>query len=452
VYPAVPEIEIERYTEYRDRSGSERSITPSSPSDTFSDASTTPPTRTMDAERLRSLEQDAVAQREQSRVIAETLQVLLSKINNLETQRTSPTPEVAGHKTARSATPPDNHKSRHRVRPCAPAEFDGDRAKGRTWLTTVLLYLTLAQTEFEDDTQRIHWALSFFRSGRAATFAQRMVREETDSGVPSYDDWATFQHAFIADFCPENEATTAIMRLESSAYYQGKRPVDIYVDEFRDLISISRYTDPITVVLKFRRGLHPTTQDKIAESGSDRPSDSNVEGWYKAARRFDQNRLANEAFHMSGWRRTPTTTTISNQVAPTCSAFTLSRNGPATNPPMPLSSWTPPPPRSTQQSMGTPMDIDAQRARSTPRLCHRCKATDHVIRDCPQRFDVRHMNVEEEDDLFMRLCANRDAREAAAQNDDKDHPYVTDIDGNVTTATELLDRDVKESDFLRSSG
>jgi hypothetical protein len=267
-----------------------------------------------------------------------------------------------------------------------------------------------------------------------------------------YDDWASFQEAFIADFCPENEATTAIMKLESSTYYQGKRAVDAYVDEYRDLISTSQYTDPITIVLKFRRGLNPATQDKIAESGIDRPSDSNVEGWYRAARRFDQNRLANEAFHMSSWRRTPATTPLPSQIAPTRSSFAFGRRDPTTIPQKPLSSWTPPPPRSTPQSMGTPMDIDAQRARSTPRLCHRCKATDHVIRDCPQRFDVRHMNIEEEEDLFMQLCANRDAREATSQHDDREHPYVTDIDGNVTIATELLDRDMKESDFLRSSG
>ena len=37
-------------------------------------------------------------------------------------------------------------------------------------------------------------------------------------------------------------------------------------------------------------------QNKVAESGTDHPDDEDFDGWYGAARRFDQNRLANEAF------------------------------------------------------------------------------------------------------------------------------------------------------------
>jgi hypothetical protein len=86
------------------------------------------------------------------------------------------------------------------------------------------------------------------------------------------------------------------MRLESDPYFQGQRNVEAYIDEFRDLVDMSGYTDPIAIVLKFRRGLNLTTQDKIAESGTDRPRDNDHQGWYVAARRFDLNRLANEAF------------------------------------------------------------------------------------------------------------------------------------------------------------
>jgi hypothetical protein len=59
---------------------------------------------------------------------------------------------------------------------------------------------------------------------------------------------------------------------------------------------MSGYTDPIAIVLKFHQGLNATTQDRIAESGTDRPQDNDHHGWYVAARRFDLNRLANEAF------------------------------------------------------------------------------------------------------------------------------------------------------------
>jgi hypothetical protein len=114
-----------------------------------------------------------------------------------------------------------------------------------------------------------------------------------------FASWHNFTEEFTATFCPENEATTALMWLESDWYCQGKQNVETYIDEFKDLIDLSGYTDSIAMVLKFHRGLNPTTQDRIAESGMDRPSDTDFNGWFKAARRLDLNRLANEAFHLA---------------------------------------------------------------------------------------------------------------------------------------------------------
>jgi hypothetical protein len=84
-----------------------------------------------------------------------------------------------------------------------------------------------------------------------------------------FASWDEFREEFMAVFCPENEATTALMRLESDRYFQGKQNVEAYIDEFKDLVDLSGYTDAITIVLKFCRGLNSTTQDRIAESGTD---------------------------------------------------------------------------------------------------------------------------------------------------------------------------------------
>jgi hypothetical protein len=124
----------------------------------------------------------------------------------------------------------------------------------------------------------------------------------------AFADWTDFTSEFRTTFCPENEATSALMRLESDRYFQGQRNVEAYIDEFRDLVDISGYTDPIAIVLKFCQGLNPTTQDKIAESGTDRPRDNDHQGWYMAARRFDLNWLANEAFRYGSQR--PDTSTL----------------------------------------------------------------------------------------------------------------------------------------------
>jgi hypothetical protein len=103
------------------------------------------------------------------------------------------------------------------------------------------------------------------------------------SGKMCFASWDEFRDEFMVVFCPENEATTALMRLESDHYFQAKRNVEAYIDEFKDLVDLSGYTNPIARVLKFRQGLNLTTQDRIAESGTDRPSDMDFEGWFKAA-------------------------------------------------------------------------------------------------------------------------------------------------------------------------
>jgi hypothetical protein len=155
----------------------------------------------------------------------------------------------------------------------------------------------LTQSDFVEDQVHIHWALSYFKGRRAVNFTERIIRQEMRTGKMCFASWDEFREEFTAAFCPENEATTALMRLESDRYFQGKCNIEAYIDEFKDIVNLSGYTDPIAIVLKFRRGLNSMTQDRIAESGMDRPKDRDFDGWFKATRRLDLNRLANEAFH-----------------------------------------------------------------------------------------------------------------------------------------------------------
>jgi hypothetical protein len=153
----------------------------------------------------------------------------------------------------------------------SPDNFDGNRSKGHAFLTSCELYLSLTGLDYPDEQSHIHWALSFFKSRCVATFAECIVRQEMRTGVMAFTDWTDFTSEFMSTFCPENEAMSALMRLELDRYFQGQRNVEVYIDEFKDLVNMSGYTDPIAIVLKFRGGLNATTQDKITESGTDRP-------------------------------------------------------------------------------------------------------------------------------------------------------------------------------------
>ena len=72
--------------------------------------------------------------------------------------------------------------------------------------------------------------------------------------------------------------------------------MDEYLNEFQDLIMEVGYSDPKTIVVKFRQGLNTQIQNAIATMPSGRPSDMFPTDWYTAARTIDQNRATNEAF------------------------------------------------------------------------------------------------------------------------------------------------------------
>jgi len=77
--------------------------------------------------------------------------------------------------------------------------------------------------------------------------------------------WAEFKRKFTEEFCPKNEAQMALTKLETSTYYQNRRSMDEYIDEFRDLINQAGYSEGLAIVTKFRRGLQRDIQDLIAQ-------------------------------------------------------------------------------------------------------------------------------------------------------------------------------------------
>jgi hypothetical protein len=283
---------------------------------------------------------------------------------------------------------------------------------------------------------RIHWALSYFKGGRAASFAERILRQELRSGKMCFTSWHDFTEEFAATFCPENEATMALMRLESDRYYQGKRNVEAYIDEFKDLVNLSGYTDPIAIVLKFRRGLNQTTQDRIAESGTDRLGDTDFNGWFKAARRLDLNRLANVAFHLASRRPPIHSAPIPTTYAPpprTPFSFVCSHPPTAA---IPAAMHTP----SRALPSGIPMDIDRTRTfKPLAQTCYHCGQTGHISKECDLRHDVRHMTLDEEDSFIQQIMANRDAAVAAAA---ESTTYMATSEGT------LVEREVEDADFV----
>jgi hypothetical protein len=103
------------------------------------------------------------------------------------------------------------------------------------------LYISLTASDFVDEQVRIHWALFHFKGGRAASFAEHILWQELWSGKMYFASWSNFMEEFVLAFCLENEATTALIRLKSNRYFQGKWNLEAYIDEFKDLVDLSGY-------------------------------------------------------------------------------------------------------------------------------------------------------------------------------------------------------------------
>jgi len=159
-----------------------------------------------------------------------------------------------------------------------------------------MLYLCLAPEQFTCDEEKIFWTLTFFKDGRVAKWSKNLFRQEADTGIFPIRSWTDFEQQFWSQFFLVNAEADTINTLEGSSYYQGNRTVDNYLDSFLILASDAGYTDPWILVVKFRHRLKLNVQSQIATMPFRRPTDTDLEAWYAAARRIDQAQLANEAF------------------------------------------------------------------------------------------------------------------------------------------------------------
>ena len=175
-------------------------------------------------------------------------------------------------------------------------DFSGERHNGRVFLNSCSLYIHLALEQFHNEQEKILWALTFFKSGRAAKWSENVFRQEADTGVFPIQTWRDFKQQFRVHFFPVNTEVDAINGLKDTSYHQGAQTVDDYLDNFQALVSDAGYTDPRTLVVKFRRGLRIGIQNQIATMPYGRLADTDPNAWYRAAQRIDQARLTNEAF------------------------------------------------------------------------------------------------------------------------------------------------------------
>jgi hypothetical protein len=333
-------------------------------------------------DRVLTLEQELLKDREAKAQLEAEVQSLSAKIATL------------------MADLPDKSSDTHhpqQATPAKPSEYDGNRANGRPFFNSVQLYISICGNQFPNDQTRILWTLSFMKSGRAATFANRVFVHESQSLTPFFKNWTAFCESFRASFYPLHEATEAMNCLESRSFHQGRRSVDEYIDEFADLVEKAGYSDGRAIVMKFRRGLDPLIQNRIANMIEGHPGDDNVEGWYQSARLVAMTKAANEAFSLA---RPPPT---SQPLTPPRS--TNDHRGPTkffgnfSRPLLPSS------PKPTPPQGSTPMEVDVTKQQTNTQVftCRRCGKPGHYANQCPRAYDIRCMTSEERQDWIEAM-------------------------------------------------
>ena len=169
--------------------------------------------------------------------------------------------------------------------------------------------------------------------------------------------------------------------------------MDDYIDEFSELIDEAGYTDGLSIVMKFRKGLDQDISDHVAEMVQGRPEDNDPDGWYEAAQMFDANRAANQAFHGVQHAVVPTPSTrttlpISKMFPPAQTPFTMPPHHTPVYPGVPMRA----------SNVPTPMEVDtACLWKLTPVLCRCCREAEHFARDRPKAYDVCYMTLKEKE-------------------------------------------------------
>ena len=348
--------------------------------------------------RVETLEAIIDEMRTDQRATHTLLQDVLAKLNPA-TPLISPQPP---RRPSSTSIPNPAGRNKNSLKPSFPPDFAGDRNSGKAFLTSCRTYIRLCPDSFEDEPTKIIWAMSYMKTGRAGRWAAREFELEAKIGALRFTDWYDFEDEFRKDFLPLDSEATAINILEGNTYFQGRRTVDDYLDQFRDLVGDSGYTDPKTLVVKFRRGLDRRIASALGSMAAGRPADNKPEDWYRLAVQMDQNRAAEEAFQ-SAHRPGPSTGSGILRI-PQATRLTTSS--------FPLTARPPPRFAHVAPSPGNPvpMDIDAARkAKTLPGACRRCGSTDHWVKDCPLRFDVRYMDSDELQTELEGKLAARDA-------------------------------------------
>jgi len=90
-------------------------------------------------------------------------------------------------------------------------------------------------------------------------------------------------------------------------------------------VDISEYSDDMTIIIKFCKGLDPNIQNMVATLGEHAPKINEPEKWFEVVQKVSRNQDVNKAFLENNQRKTcppphPTFVTVRQPLIPVCPA------------------------------------------------------------------------------------------------------------------------------------
>ena len=270
-----------------------------------------------------------------------------------------------------------------------PPEFSGKRAEAKEWLQKCTLYFTFNSAAFDNDEKKVVFALMLMKGGTAGPWASDFITQAADQG-DNFGKWEDFKKQINLSFSDVDEKASARVALRALA--QGKRTVDEYITEFRNVINRCKITDFDVIADFFYGGLNRPLREKIFALES---MPTTIDGLYsKAAQLENQWRMGKTYDSQRGHKNT---------------TYGAKR-----------------PSNQTKDRDPDAMDIDRMTAEERDRhfkegLCFTCHKAGHLSRNCPEKrtdrkpmkTKVRTTEVEEPDDAKSTTSHHSNASTAS---------------------------------------
>ncbi|KIJ43942.1 hypothetical protein M422DRAFT_252439 [Sphaerobolus stellatus SS14] len=344
------------------------------------------PTMTTEVDHLNTLELSLTEEQAKTDRIENQLNRLLALLDPTgENAELAPPGEAPSVQAMDEDTPSEMNTGRgFQMSSSNPSDFDGDRAKGQSFLNSCNLYFSIAGRAFHNEQARISWALTFFKSGQAASFADWILRTQASTRAPYFTDWKAFETEFK-----------------------------------KELVFHSGYVDEANLVVKFKKELNKSLRTTVA-TADPVPAFDDLEAWIEAAQRIADARETSKVFEeniRTVERQTPSGTKPLSvvprmlPVTPPTRTFNYQARLPI-NPPVVNSR-----PETNKAPDGPiPMDVDRTRGKASISniVCRHCGKTGHIARFCDTTFDVWSLTVEEKEELLYGLMADLDMSDTPA--------------------------------------